>query len=283
MNRTVALALAVGLLAYCFWTVRRWLHHRVAAGRVPMLIDDAQIRILRVGGIEEPAETAFPWVLGIAAAICFVIIFGLGLLFAVAVGVLAWVVGGIIKETIIGRRILRLEGQLAEAIDHVITSLHAGIGVLDALSGAETDARKPLKPHLTTLVSRIRLGDDAIEVCRDMSRMLPLESFRLFYYALAIQWEGGGNLAPTLATVGRFIRDRVELGRRVRAQTSEARFSVLAVLLLTYFLALLMWNLDPTRVEGFMGTEIGRTVAAGAVILQALGALWVTRLSRIRI
>ena len=115
-----------------------------------------------------------------------------------------------------------------------------------------------------------------------MAEVLKLESFRLFYYALGVQWEGGGSLAPTLATTARFIRDRVELGRRVRAQTTEARFSVLAILGLTYFLAALMWNMDPTRVEGFLATTIGQNLAAFAVFLQALGAWWISRMSRIK-
>ncbi len=265
-----------------YWWFRRWMHHQLAVSRIPELAEQTEVRRVHVPQLAHPIEIALPWILGITAFVLSMIFLPMGVPFAAAVGFLFWVVGLIIGNTLIGRRTVLVEAQLAEAIDHMVTSLHAGIGVVDALGSAEADAKRPLKPHLTQFVLRLRLGDDPGAVCREMAEILQLESFRLFYYALGVQWEGGGNLAPTLATTGRFIRDRVELGRRVRAQTTEARFSVLAILGLTYFLAALMWNMDPTRVEGFLATGIGEKFAAAAVFLQALGAAWIARMSRIK-
>ena len=54
---------------------------------------------------------------------------------------------------------------------------------------------------------------------------VPLETFRLFSAALTVHQEVGGSLAPTLATVGRIIRDRIELTRRVRSLTVQSRAS----------------------------------------------------------
>ncbi len=272
----------VGLVSLFVFVQRRLHRHQVAVSRIPTVHRDPHVRILNVGSVVTPLEQILPWLLGIAGMALMLFFTTLGGLLTIAVGILFFVVGYLIRATLVSRRTLALEVQLAEAIDHVVTSLHAGVGVLDALQGAERDSRRLLKPHLLTLTARIRLGDDPVEVCKELADVMPLESFRLFYYALAVQWEGGGNLAPTLATTGRFIRDRVEVSRRVRAQSTEARVSVLFVLGLTYVLALLMWHLTPERMEGFLSTEIGKTAAAVGIILQALGAVWVARMSRIR-
>lgn len=283
MTRWILGAAIVLLIAWgVYWWILRYLRHRMAIARIPELAEQSEVRRFHTPTLVHPFEVALPWIFGITAFILFLIFVPIGVPFAAAVGFLFWVVGLIIGRTLTGRRIIKVEAQLAEAIDHMVTSLHAGIGVLDALSSAEQDARRPLKPHLTQFVLRLRLGDDPGEVCREMADLLDLESFRLFYYALGVQWEGGGNLAPTLATTGRFIRQRVELGRRVRAQTTEARFSVLAILALTYFLAALMWNMDPSRFEGFLGTRIGQSFAAFAVFLQGVGAAWIAHISKVR-
>lgn len=274
--------IGVALLLLFLWAQRRWQARQIALSRIPTLGDRTVVRVLRVGKLESPWTRFLPWILGIGSTLGFLLFTGLGATFSFSVGFLFFVVGYLIRATIVSQRTLALESQLAEALDHIVTSLHAGVGVLDALQSAEQQARRLLKPFLSTLTSRIRLGDDPVEVCKDLAHMLPLESFRLFYYALAVQWEGGGNLAPTLATTGRFIRDRVEVGRRVRAHTTEARFSVIAVLGLTYFLAALMWQLSPDRVEGFLTTDIGRAAASGALVLQGLGAVWTARMSRIK-
>ena len=276
---TLALAVIVGGV---LWWYLRYLQHRAAVSRIPELVDDGSARELRAAGIERPYETLLPWILGLLALAAALLFVPLGVFFALSVGFLFWVVGSLIRSSTVSRRVLRLEQQLAEALDHMVTSLHAGIGIIDALGGAEKDARKPLKPYLAQFLLRLRLGDDPPAVCREMAEIIPLESFRLFYYALGVQWEGGGNLAPTLATTGRFIRDRVELGRRVRAQSTEARFSVIMILGLTYFLAWLMWNMDRGRVEGFLSIPAGQKAAAVGVFMQALGAAWISRMSRIR-
>lgn len=273
---------AAAMIGGMLW-FRNHSRHQIAASRVPTYDEGARVRTIIVSDLEPIWWKLIPWVFGIAAFILAYFFLPLGLVFDASLGVLFFVVGYLIRTSILAGRTVKVEAQLAEAIDHVVTSLHAGIGVLDALGGAEADTHTPLKPHLTQFLLRLRLGDDPPAVCREMAQLLPLESFRLFYYTLAVQWEGGGNLAPTLATTGRFIRDRVELGRRVRAQTTEARFSVLAILGLTYFLAALMWNLDPSRVEGFLGTRLGEIFASGAIVLQALGAAWIARISQIRI
>jgi tight adherence protein B len=274
--------IGTALLGLFVWAQRGWQRRQVALSRIPAADTETAVRSMDVGGLVRPWERALPWVLGFGAFALVLALTSLGTALAGAVGFLGFVLGQLVKATSTGRRALAMEVQLAEAIDHMVTSLHAGVGVLDALTTAEQLARRNLKPSLATLVSRIRLGDDPVAVCKDLARLLPLESFRLFFYALAVQWEGGGNLAPTLATTGRFIRDRVEVGRRVRAHTSEARFSVVAIIGLTYFLAALMWHLGADRVEGFLATQIGRTAAAAAIVLQALGAAWIARMSRIR-
>jgi len=274
--------LGVALLLGFLWAQRRWQARQIALSRIPTIGDRTVVRILNVGRLESPWTRFLPWIMGIGSTLAFLLFTGLGTTFSLSVGFLFAVVGYLIRATIVSQRTLALESQLAEALDHIVTSLHAGVGVLDALQSAEQQSRRLLKPFLSTLTSRIRLGDDPVEVCKDLAHMLPLESFRLFYYALAVQWEGGGNLAPTLATTGRFIRDRVEVGRRVRAHTTEARFSVIAVLGLTYFLAALMWQLSPDRVEGFLTTDIGRIAASGALVLQGMGAVWTARMSRIK-
>ncbi len=273
------LVLVVGGLYVWF---RRWSHHQLAVSRIPELAEQQDVRRVHVPQLSNAFEAALPWVLGITSFFLALVFLPLGVVFAASLGFLFWVVGLMIVQSLVSRRTVIIESQLAEAIDHIVTSLQAGVGAIDALGRAEEDARRPLKPHLAQFVLRLRLGDDPPAVCREMAEILPLESFRLFYYAMGVQWEGGGNLAPSLATTGRFIRDRVELGRRVRAQTTEARFSVIAILVLTYFLGALMWNMDPDRVEGFLSIKVGQYLAAFAIFMQALGAVWIARMARIK-
>ena len=58
---------------------------------------------------------------------------------------------------------------------------------------------------------------------RGLTKRVPLETFLLFTSALTVHWETGGSLAPTLASVGRTIRDRIEIARRIRSNSAQSR------------------------------------------------------------
>src|SRR5207248_10629962 len=139
-----------------------------------------------------------------------------------------------------------------------------GGGVLSALELAAHETRSPLKEQFQEVLGRVRYGDDPQDVLRALERRVPLETFRLLCAALSVHWEVGGSLAPLLATVGRTIRDRIELSRRVRSLTTQSRVSTVAVMLTTYFIAAVVWRNDPQRMEAFLSTTIGQQLVAVA-------------------
>jgi Flp pilus assembly protein TadB len=203
----------------------------------------------------------------------------LGIAFGVVAGLLAW--QGELGR--LARRRLQMESQLADSIDLMVGALHAGGSALSTLEHATREARAPLRLHLEEVLGRIRLGDDPQEVFQALAARVPLETFRLFVSVLAVHWEVGGSLAPTLASVGRAIRDRIELSRRVRALTAETRVSLVAVLAMTYFIALIIWANAPERMQAFLATTVGTVLTTGAVLLQGLGVVWAASLSRMKL
>jgi tight adherence protein B len=195
------------------------------------------------------------------------------------VGTIAWTA----QDTVVHTRALRLEQQLADLIDLVVGTLRAGIGLVEGLEAGARESKEPLRGLIEDTTARIRLGDDPQRVFVDLRTRVPLESFRLFAFALAVHWQAGGSLAPTLASVGRSVRDRIDLSRRARAQAAEAQFSVVGILLLIYVLGYLMWRLEPERIEQFMAWETGATLVTAVAVLQAVGLLWMRKIARVEL
>jgi tight adherence protein B len=199
---------------------------------------------------------------------------------AVAAGVLVGVLAYLIEDHVAEQQAALIETQLAAAIDLLVGALRAGASLLAAFESALQETEAPLRPYLQEIAGRIRLGDDPRVAVRELPVRVPLETFRLFATSLAIHWEVGGSLATTLATVGRTVRDRIELSRRVRAQGIEAHASVAVVLLLAYALGFLMWRANPDRLEAFINTGLGTELVSIVIGLQAVGLVWMSRLSR---
>jgi len=203
-------------------------------------------------------------------------------IFCLALTLIGTVCAHVGLASLANRRKVLLETQLTEAIDLVVGGLNAGAGTLDALDTAAREVREPLRSHLRDVVGAIRLGTRPRDAYEDLYLALPLDSYRLFAFALTVNEETGGSLAPTLAMVARSVRDNVELRRRIHSETMQAQGSVLGILAITYGIGLVTWQTHPERVEAFVADESGIRILAAAMILQALGLFWMSRMIKIR-
>jgi len=238
---------------------------------------------LRRETVLRPFPRRYRWIaavvgVGTFAGLAFLI--GVRFELAGAVGFLCGVCAWLGDEYVAERRTALIETQLSQAIDMLVASLRVGAALLVAFESALGESRAPLRPYLEDIVGRFRLGDDPRVVVAELPERVPLETFRLFSLSLAVHWDVGGSISATLATVGRTIRDRIEMGRRVRAQAVESHLSVVVVMAIAYALAYLMWRANPERLAAFVGTDIGLNLVALVIALQGVGLIWMGRISR---
>jgi tight adherence protein B len=277
----VMVMLATGVLYLWYgYRVRRFADQRLAD-----MIGAVDI----AGSREEPRRTirTFPPryrfaapAIGVVTGAALWLIVGMPIEISVATGVLFGVFAHLIEDYIGDQQAAVIEAQLAAAIYLMVGSLRAGASLLAAFESALEEVGPPLRPYFQEVAGRIRLGDDPRTAVSDLQKNVPLETFRLFATSLAIHWEVGGSLATTLSSVGQTVRDRIELSRRVRAQGVESHASVAVVLAIAYVLAFLMWRTNPDRIEAFVQTGIGTAIVAGVITLQAVGLVWMSRLSK---
>jgi Flp pilus assembly protein TadB len=223
-----------------------------------------------------------PWTFGLAVAIGLFFIAGFWFIYSASIGLIVALLGSELETYLAQRRAAKLETQLADAIDLMIGALGAGTGVTNAMTAAAEETRQPLKGLLDDLLGRIRLGDDPQQVFHSLAERIPLETFTLFASSLGVHWEVGGTLTPTLAMVGRTIRDRIEIARRIRSNTAQSQLSTVFILLLTYFIAAIVWRNNPDQMTAFVHTEIGSYFVTGSMVLQCLGIVWMNAISKAR-
>ncbi len=223
-----------------------------------------------------------PWIVGLVSAGVLYFALGWSMAFVVAVALIVGLVGAQLEAYLAEASTARMETQLADALDLMVAALGAGAGVAESLTHAAAESRRPLRPQLDDVIGRIRLGDSPPAVYRSLAERVPLETFLLFSSALSVHWETGGSLAPILAGVGRTIRDRIEIARRIRSNASQSQMSTFAVLALTYFIALVMWRTNPDQLAKFLATTGGRWTVSGTIVLQAAGLAWMSLISRMK-
>ncbi len=285
MYPAIGLASITAVLAAVVYGWRRMALRQLALERLaePVEVSAGIIALARppAGPLRRPWRFV-PWVLGLVIGLVLFFIFGFWLVYSAAIGLILALLAAELEGYLAQRRAARIETQLADSIDLMIGALGAGAGVSNALAAAAEEARQPLRAQLDDCLGRIRLGDDPKQVFRGLAERVPLETFTLFASALTVHWEVGGSLTPTMAMVARTIRDRIEISRRIQSNTAQSQLSTVFILLLTYFIAAIVWRNNPGQMETFLRTDLGSYFVAGAMVLQAAGMVWMNWLSRPR-
>lgn len=221
-----------------------------------------------------------PWAIGVVTALTVWIVFRWPPQYVLAIGAVVSLLMNQFESFLHTRHIAKLERQLADAIDIMVGSVSAGAALGPAMDAATLETSRPLKPYLQEISGRIRLGDDPASVFRSLADRVPLETFLLFSSSLAVHFEVGGRLAPTLATVGRTIRDRIEITRRIQSNIAQSQFSTFAILGLVYLIAVIVWRNGPDAMVEFVTSSVGSWFVAGSIIMQAVGIAWMNFISK---
>jgi len=221
-----------------------------------------------------------PWVSGVAVAATAWLCFRWPVQYVVAIGAVVSLLLSQLESFLHARHIATLERQLADAIDIMVGAVNAGAGVGPSIDAATIETDRPLKLYLEELSGRIRFGDEPLMVFRSLADRVPLETFLLFASSLAVHYEVGGRLAPTLATVGRTIRDRIEVTRRIQSNIAQSQFSTFAILGLVYLIAVIVWRNGPEPMREFVTSAVGSWFVAGSIIMQAVGIVWMNLISK---
>lgn len=197
---------------------------------------------------------------------------------AVAVAAVAGVIAAVAAQQ---RR--RFEEQLPDTLNLIATSLRAGYSMLQALEAVSQEAPDPTAREFQRVLNEIRLGRSATEALQDSARRMESLDFDWVVLAFTIQREVGGNLAEVLQTTSETMLNRGRLRREMRALTAEGRISavVLGATPFVLFGFLFLGNRD--YLEPMLSVRIGVFAIVGALVLLAIGLVWLSRIIKIEV
>ncbi len=169
------------------------------------------------------------------------------------------------------RRRKKIEAQIPESIDVLKRSLSAGHPLSVAISLVASEMPDPIGSEFGITSDEMTFGLDLETALTNMGARIGQADMSLLVVSVSIQSKTGGNLAELLANLSKVIRNRQTLRRKVRALSSEGRFSAIALSLLPWFLFSILWVIAPTFYGDVWGHRLIKPVLGVAVVLAAIG------------
>ena len=173
--------------------------------------------------------------------------------------------------------------QLPDMLTLLVGALRAGYGLSQALEMLVARLAPPVSTEIAYVVRAIRLGVPVPQALCDMSERVGTDDLDLVVTAINVQYETGGNLAQTLDVIAETVRDRLRILREIRALTAEQRFTGYVLALLPVIVALLLFVINPTYIGQLFEPGWVRLLPAGALLMQLLGFLAISRIVDIEV
>ena len=240
-----------------------------AGGRASITADS----LLRAEINLRPQEWyAFRVLLPVLAAAWIYLINGIPAI-ALAIGLITYLVPGVLLRTRRHARRAALVRQLPEALQVMASSLDSGSTVLQAVQVVAETMAAPMGDEFARVVREVSLGIPVDEAMGHIAQRFDSRDFAILVSAVQLNRQMGGSLAEVLTSITSTMRERVRLMERVRVLTAQARASAYIVSLLPFAIAVVLMIIAPTYMTPLFTNPIGYLAIVLALVL--FGIAWV--------
>jgi tight adherence protein B len=198
-------------------------------------------------------------------------------------GLLGLVLPAMVLRGLAMRRANRFEQILPDVLMLVATSLSSGFGLPQALDAVAQDAAEPAAKEFSRALAETRIGSDVADALDRVAERMGSQSLRWTVMAIRIQRGVGGNLADTLRTTARTLRDREALRRQVLTLSAEGRLSMYILIALPIALFGYMTFVNFEYLSLLWTTTLGVLMLLVAFFLLIVGIFWMRRTVRIEV
>ena len=181
------------------------------------------------------------------------------------------------------RRLGEIHRQLPDALELIGRALRAGHALFVGMKMVGGEMRDPIAGEFQRGYDEISMGVSVPESLTHLADRVELMDVKFFVTSVNIQRETGGNLAEIIDSLGRLIRKRFELKKKIQALSAEGRISAIVLMALPFGMALALYLISPEYLTPLFTDPIGQTMVAGAAIMMILGGIVMKKMIAIKV
>ena len=226
------------------------------------------------------------WFIRVGAAL---LSFMLGLLIfrsllpAVGMGILAYIVPGVLLFRGIQRRQRHFQSQLIDSLTLVRGGVAAGYSFQQALNVVIQEMQPPASDEFRQVRREVELGIPISRALENMAARMESDDFNLVVSVVITNIQVGGNLTTILNVVMETIRERIALLSEVRALTAYANFASYLLTLLPFVTVVVLAVLSPVYWEQLFDPGPTRYALIYALCSIIVGNILLRRIAKVKV
>lgn len=190
----------------------------------------------------------------------------------------------ILLRTQASARMRKLVEQLPDSLELMARSLQAGMGLSDAFKLVAEEMPMPVAGEFGRVFEEVRFGRDFREAFDKLIARNPgVFDLRLFVSSVLLQRDTGGNLIEILTNIANTIRSRFVFEAKVKAMTSEAKFTAILLASLPLFVIGVLSVMNWEYIATLFYDPIGNVILVFALIMYTFGGWMMYELSNVEV
>jgi len=180
-------------------------------------------------------------------------------------------------------RLGEIHRQLPDALELIGRALRAGHALFVGMKMVGGEMRDPIAGEFQRGFDEISMGVSVPESLSHMANRVELMDVKFFVTSVNVQRETGGNLAEIIDSLGRLVRKRFELKKKIRALSAEGRISAIVLMSLPFGMALALYFINPDYLTPLFTDPMGHMMLGAAATMMILGALVMKKMIAIKV
>lgn len=180
------------------------------------------------------------------------------------------------------RRLRKFEENLPDAIDLFNRSMKAGHTIHAGLETVAQETFDPIRMEFRKVVEELALGAPIEQTLHGLGHRVPLIDLKFFVTGLILQRQTGANMVQVLENLSLLVRERLNLFAKMKAATTQQRFSAGLLCLLPIVVGLGFWVLKPEYIRLLFTDEVGKIFLTYAVVSEIIGILVIRKIANPR-
>ncbi len=180
-------------------------------------------------------------------------------------------------------RLGEIHRQLPDALELMGRALRAGHALFVGMKMVGSEMRDPIAGEFKRGFDEISMGASVPESLSHMADRVELMDVKFFVTSVNIQRETGGNLAEIIDSLGRLIRKRFELKKKIKALSAEGRISAAVLMALPFGIGLAINFVNPEYLAPLFTDPMGQMMLGAAATMMILGALVMKKMIAIKV
>jgi Flp pilus assembly protein TadB len=240
------------------------------------------LRLDLAGINRKPAD----WVIlgscgSVVLAVLLTLLTGSVLLGILAGGLAGWLGMRLIVSARIARRRAAFAEQLPDVLQILAGSLQSGFSLPQALDAVIRENNQPVASEFSRALIENRIGGELETALDRVADRMDSKDLHWTVMAIRIQRSVGGNLVEVLRTTGETMRERAALHRHVRALSAEGRLSAYILIALPILIGAWLFLTRNSYMHPLYTTPLGLAMMITAVVLMAVGTVWMRNVVKV--